>query len=70
MMPVAKKVLRGVVKVVATVAGVVFLFDNKLSGNAGIVLLGSIGMLFVCLFVWLIFDLGGDSGLGPDEPRQ
>jgi hypothetical protein len=69
-MPVAKKVLRGVVKVVATVAGVVFLFDNKLSGNAGIVLLGSIGMLFVCLFVWLIFDLGGDSGLGPDEPRQ
>jgi hypothetical protein len=70
MLRVAKRVLRGVVKVVATAAGVVFLFDNRLSGTAGIVLLASIAVLFVCLFVWLIFDLGEDAGLGPDKPQQ
>jgi anaerobic C4-dicarboxylate transporter len=70
MLRVAKRILRGVVKVVATVAGVVFFFDNKLGGTGGIVLLGSIAVLFVCLFVWVIFELGEDSGLGPDEPRQ
>jgi hypothetical protein len=70
MLPVAKKILRSVLKVVATAAGVVFLFDNRFSGNAGVVLLGSIAVLFICLLVWLIFDLGDDSGLGPDEPQQ
>jgi hypothetical protein len=55
MLSVGKRVLRGVVKIVATAAGLVFLFDNRLSGNAGTVLLGSIAVLFVCLFVWLIF---------------
>jgi hypothetical protein len=68
---VAKRVLRGVVKVVATAAGVVFLFDNRLSGTAGTVLLGSIAVLFVCLFVWLIFNLGEneDSGFWPNKPN-
>ncbi len=70
MLRVAKRVLRGVIKIVATAAGVVFLFDNRLNGTAGIVLLASIAVLFVCLFVWLIFGLGEDAGLGPDKPQQ
>ena len=69
MLPVAKRILRGIVKVLAAAAGVVFLFDNRLSGGAGIVLLGSIAVLFVCLFVWLVFNLGGDTEMGPDKPQ-
>ena len=56
----AKRILRVVIKLVAGAAGLVFLFDNKLSGNAGIVLLSSIGVLLVCMIVWLIFGLGED----------
>jgi hypothetical protein len=65
---VAKRILRGVVKIVATAAVLVFFFDNKLSGTAGLVLLASIAVLFLCLFVWLIFDLGEHSGFWPDKP--
>ncbi len=65
---VAKRLVRGVVKVVASAAAVVFLFDNRLSGTAGLVLLGSIAVLFACLFVWVIFDLGEDTGFWPNKP--
>lgn len=70
MLPVAKRILRGVVKVVATAAGVVSLFDNRFSGAAGTVLLGSIAVLFVCLFILLIFDLGEGAGFWPRKPDQ
>ena len=71
MLSVAKRILRGVVKAVAMAAGLVFLFDNRLSGNAGTVLLGSIAVLFVCLFIWLIFGLGEgkDGGFWPNKPN-
>jgi len=68
MLFMGKRILRGVVKVVATAAGLVFLFDNKLSGDAGTVLLGSIAVLFVCLFAWLIFGLGEGTGFWPNKP--
>jgi hypothetical protein len=64
MLPRGKQILRRVLKVVAVVAAAVFVFDNRLSGTIGIVLLvGSIVALLVCLFVWLIFDLGEDRAL-------
>ena len=50
-----KRFFRGVVKVVAGIAGIVFIFDNHPSGKSGLVLLASIAVLFLCLFVWLIF---------------
>jgi F0F1-type ATP synthase assembly protein I len=69
MLPTGKQILRRVVKVVALVAAAVFVLDNRLSGTIGIVLLvGSIVVLLVCLFVWLIFDFGEDSAL-PDKPK-
>jgi hypothetical protein len=43
----------------------VFFFDNRSSGMAGIVLIFSIAVLFLCSFVWLIFDLGDDHGFWP-----
>lgn len=65
---VVKRFFRGVVKAVAIIAGAVFFFDNHLSGTAGLVLLGSIAVLFLCLFVWMIFlredDDDGDGGIG------
>jgi hypothetical protein len=39
---VVKRTLRPVVKAVAALAGVVFLFDNHLSGTSGLILLASI----------------------------
>jgi hypothetical protein len=64
MLPRGKQILRRVLKVVAVVAAAVFVLDNRLSGTIGIVLLvGSIVVLLVCLFVWLIFDLGEDRAL-------
>jgi hypothetical protein len=68
---VAKRILRGVVKVVATAAGVVFLLDNRLSGTAGIVLPGSVAVLFICLLAWLIFGLGEneDNAFWPKKPQ-
>ena len=57
-LPVAKRILKGIVKVIATVAGIVFIFDNRLSGTAGLVLLGSVIVLFLCVLVWLIIDEG------------
>ncbi len=68
----AKRILRPIVKVVAGFAGVVFLFDNHLSGTAGLILLASIGVLTFCGIVWMIFLREDEDGSGywPSDPRQ
>jgi len=63
--PMATRILRGAVKAIAGAAGLVFFFDNRVSGMAGTVLLASIAVLFLCGFVWLILDLGDDHGFWP-----
>ena len=55
-----KKALRNMVKFIALIALIVFVFDNRLSGKSGLVLLGSIGMLGICLIAWLLLSLGED----------
>jgi dolichyl-phosphate-mannose--protein O-mannosyl transferase len=69
-----KRILRGVVKTVALLAGLVFFFDNKITGTAGIVLLGSIVVFFLCIFVWAIFlrddEDDRDSGYWPRPPQS
>ena len=65
--PIWKRILRGAVKTIAGIAGLVFFFDNRSSGMAGIVLLASIAVLFLCLFVWLIFGLGNDHVFWPKK---
>jgi len=70
MLSMAKRILRGVIKVIAMAAGIVFILDNKLSGTAGTVLLGSIAVLGACLPAWLIFGLDEDTAAEIDElPR-
>ena len=54
------------------IAGVVFIFDNRLSGTEGLVLLGSIALLFLCGIVWMIFlrdDDDADAGYWPPDAR-
>jgi dolichyl-phosphate-mannose--protein O-mannosyl transferase len=69
-----KRVLRGIVKTVAVVAGLVFFFDNRVTGTAGTVLLGSIVVFFLCVFVWGIFlrddEDDGNSGYWPRPPER
>ena len=55
-----EKVLRNMVKFIALIALIVFVFDNRLSRKSGLVLLGSIGMLGICLIAWLLLSLGED----------
>lgn len=65
--PTWKRILRGVVKTVAAAAGLVFFFDNRSSGKAGIVLVASLAVLFLCMIVWLILGLGDDHGFWPKK---
>jgi predicted membrane metal-binding protein len=66
-----KRILRPIVKAVAGLAGVVFLFDNHLSGTAGFILLASIGLLTLCGIVWTIFLREDEDGseYWPPRPR-
>ena len=63
-----KRILRPIVKAVAGLAGVVFLFDNHLNGTAGLILLASIAVLTLCGIVWMIF-LGEDEDASESWPR-
>ena len=55
----------------ARLAGVVFLFDNHLSGTAGLIFLASIAVLARCGIVWMIFlhEEDGEDGSGYWPPR-
>ncbi len=66
-----KRILRPIVKVVAGLAGVVFLFDNHLSGTAGLIPLASIAVLTLCGIVWMIFlrEDEDSSEYWPPRPR-
>lgn len=59
-----KRILRPIVTAVAGLAGVVFLFDNRLSGTAGLILLASIAVLALCGIVWMIFLRDDEDGSG------
>jgi hypothetical protein len=58
---IVKRILRGIVKVIAVAAVAVFIFDNTATDVAGIVLLIGGAVLVLCLFVWRIVDLGDDD---------
>ncbi len=69
-----KQILRGIVKTIGVLSALVFFFDNRVTGTAGTVLLGSIIVGFLCLFVWMIF-LRDDkdernSGYWPRPPQS
>jgi hypothetical protein len=61
-----ERILRPIVKAVAGLAGVVFLFDNH---TAGLILLASIAVLTLCGIVWMIFLREDEDGSGYWPPR-
>ena len=64
----AKRILRGTVKGVAVFAALVFVFDKKDAGTAGI--MGAVAVIFLCFLIWQIFKLGGEEPAVPGEPKE
>jgi hypothetical protein len=64
----AKRIFRGIIKGVAVFAALVFVFDKKDSGTAGI--MGSVAVLFLCFVLWQICHLGAEDGAAPGEPKE
>jgi hypothetical protein len=60
--------LRRLIKVIAAVAGLVLVFDNRTANAAGLVVLGCLGVLVVCLLAWWRLDLGDDDWFSPKKP--
>lgn len=55
-MRILKRIVKRIVKTVAIIAGLVFLFDNRVTGIAGTILLLSIAVLFASGIAWVILE--------------
>ena len=64
----AKRIFRRIIKGVAVFAALVFVFDRKDSGTAGI--MGAVAVLFLCFVLWQIFDLGAEDGAPASKPEE
>jgi len=62
-----KRILRGLVKTIAAVAGLVIIFDNRASELGGIVLIASVAVVLLCFLGWRAFDLGKDDVFWPKK---
>ena len=63
-----KRILRGTIKGVAVFAALVFVFDKKDAGTAGI--MGAVAAIFICFLIWQIFKLGAEEPAASDEPKE
>jgi hypothetical protein len=63
-----KRTIRSAVKVVAAIAGIVFLVANPLTAKAGIAFFISVPVLLVCLFLWHLVNDSDDGGYWPETP--
>lgn len=67
--PMAKRIIRSVIEVVAVIAIAVFLLVRPRDSISFFILMGSMVMLFVCLLLWEL--LFGNKHTGqPDKPEQ
>lgn len=60
-----KRIPRGMIKVIAAIATLLFIFDNRASGIAGVVLVASATIFVLCFLAWRVFNLGDDDWFGP-----
>ena len=65
-----KRIVRGLIKTIAAVAGLIIIFDNRATGLAGIVLIGSVAIVRVCFLGWRFLDLGEDYIFSPEKGTQ
>ena len=63
-----KHAVRSAVKVVAVIAGFVFLVANPLSANWPIAFFISVPVLLVCLFLRHLVNENDDGGYWPEKP--
>jgi hypothetical protein len=67
--PMAKRIIQSAIKVVAVIAGAVFLVVSPRDSISFFILIGSIAMLFVCLLLWELLFSNEHTGQ-PDKPEQ
>jgi hypothetical protein len=65
-----KRWLRGLIKVIAAVAVLVLVFVNRVTSAAGLMMLGSLAVLVICLLAWWKLDLGEDRWFSPRKPDR
>ena len=67
-----KRLLRGAVKVIATIAMAVFIVANPLTNNLRnvIAFFISIPVLLLCFFLWLLLNKDKEQGYWPEKPHN
>jgi hypothetical protein len=60
-LPRWKRIVRGLIKTIAALAGIIVIFDNQANGLAGILLIGSVAVLLLSFLGWRVLDLGEDD---------
>jgi hypothetical protein len=66
-LPTWKRIVRGLIKTIAAVAGLIIIFDNRATGLAGLVLVGSVAVVLLCFLGWRLLDLGEDDVFLPKK---
>jgi len=66
----AKRIIRSAIKVVAAIAGAVFLACPVREFNQLLLFIGSMAVLLVCLLLWLLLFGNEQTGWWPDKPEQ
>jgi protein-S-isoprenylcysteine O-methyltransferase Ste14 len=66
----AKRIIRSAIKVVAAIAGAVFLLCPVRAFNHLLLFIGSTAVLLVCLLLWLLLFGDEHTGWWPDKPEQ
>jgi len=66
----AKRIIRSGIKVVAAIAGAVFLVVPVREFNHLLLFIGSMAVLLVCLLLWLLLFGNEQTGWWPDKPEQ
>ena len=65
----AKRIIQSAIKVVAVIAGAVFLVVPPRDSISFFILIGSIAVLFVCLLLWELLFSNEHTGQ-PAKPEQ
>jgi hypothetical protein len=69
-LPIWKRIARGLIKTIAAVAGLIIIFDNRATGLAGIVLIGSVAVVLLCFLGWRFLGLGDDDVFRPKKANS
>jgi uncharacterized membrane protein YvbJ len=69
-LPIWKRTLHGLIKTIAAVAVIVFIFDNRASIVGITVILASVVVALLCFLIWSALDLGDDDWFRPAKGKS